>query len=595
LNGNLSVGELTVQELIARARSLELSGLTDQGINLYSEWLLKYHNSPLAYIAWYEFGRLLFSARLFLRAENAFKAGLEINPQLHEATLALGLALEAQGRIPEALALWGGSLQPLETRISVLNNLGRIFDSEHRVEECEKVLLESLHLKTNQTDVISTLLHLRRRLCRWPVFSSELGLGDLKKKEYFGPLSSLAEYDDPQANLDSVKIFLKLKGWDKAQPSLVPRGARYPNHPKIKVGFFSADFKLHATSIFFASLLELLSRDEFEVYALDITVAKEFSGSNMQARLLKAVDHHIPLQSLSDAAAAAAIRAQEIDILVDMSGLTAGGRPQILNYRPAPMQVSYLGFIGSTAIEAIDYIMTVQDLLPSKFESCFTEKPLYLPGPYFAIDKSTQMNVSFTREDCGLPSEGFVYCALLNSYKITPTVFDCWLRILKAVDKSVLWLVEENLTTRQNLVEYARAHGVDESKLVFSKRMHPEQYRASLAVADLFLDTSPYGNGATTHDAILANLPVLTCPGNTMMSRLSSHMMKQAGWGQFSVNTWDEYERQAIYFGHYPENLAKQKQQMRASFGTGKLFDAHIFAHDFGETLKKGHQLMDAN
>ena len=575
---------LDINSILEAGRKLEASGLVSQAIEVFREWLKINANVELSFLIWYEFGRLLQKDGNYVKAESSFRAALEQKPQFVEAMLALGKSLESQGKLDQAIATWQSVIPSEELQIDLLNNIARLMDQTHRPEDAELALVRSLKLNNRQDAVVTTLLQQRQKLCRWPVISEEIGADIEFQKEHIGPLMSLALTDDPKENLGSVNRFLKSKQLDKVAQSPIKRAQFYKNHTKIRVGFLSADFRMHATSIFFAPLIEGLDRKIFEVYLLDITTASD-TFFEMRKRLISVADQHVPLQNIDDAAAIARIIESEIDVLVDLSGLTAGARPGIVAARVAPLQMSYIGFLASCGMPSVDYIVTTKDLFPKKNQSGFTEEPLYLKATYLVVDPNTELQPGVTRAQFNLPEDGMIYCALLNSYKITPQMFGAWMNILKAVPDSVLWLVDENPTTRKNLESYATSHGIDKARLHFSQRVHPAQYRSQLALADLFLDTSPYGNGATARDAVIANLPILTKPGRTMMSRLSAHVMKSMGLKELIVKDIASYENKAIEIGKNKSIIREIKEKMLASRTTSPLFNAEKFTKDFGDAI----------
>ncbi len=581
---NASTRSMDINSILEAGRKLEGSGALSQAIALFREWLKVNANIELSFLIWYEFGRLLQKEGNYAKAESSFRAALEQKPQFVEAMLALGKSLESQGKLDQAIAVWQSAIPSEDLQIDLLNNIARLMDQTHRPEDAELALVRSLKLDNQQDAVVTTLLQQRQKLCRWPVISTEIGADIDFQKEHIGPLMSLALTDDPTENLASVNRFLKSKQLDQISPNLVKRGQFYKGHSKIRLGFLSADFRLHATSIFFAPLIEGLDRTQFEIYLLDITTASD-SVFEMRKRLISVADQHVPLQDLDDPAAIRRIREMEIDVLVDLAGLTAGARPGIVAARAAPLQMAYIGFLASCGMPSVDYIVTTKDLFPRKKQKGFTEEPLYLAGTYLVVDPNSELQPGITRTQYKLPETGMIYCALLNSYKITPEMFGAWMNILRAVPDSVLWLVDENPTTRKNLESYATSHGIDAGRLHFSQRVHPAQYRSQLALADLFLDTSPYGNGATARDAVIANLPILTKPGRTMMSRLSAHVMKSLGLKELIVGDMASYENKAIELGNNKSLITKLKTKMLAARATSPLFDKEKFTKDFGNAI----------
>lgn len=567
------------------ANKLISSGDTQGALELYRSWLLQHLNTPLSYCIWYEYGRLLTEFGRWDQAELSFREALIKMPLMMSAHLALGRTLEAQGKVQEALATWTGALPTDESYIHILNNIGRVYEAHYDFQEAERYLLRSLHLDPKQVDVVNALVNIRQRHCAWPCLPDEIKIKDVSEVEQVGPLCSLAMYDDPNANLNSVKSLLSRKGWDEHFEPLIPKDQFYNNHSRIRIGFLSADIRLHATSVFFTPLMEHLNKEDFELFIFDITVTPKIYDNGMSERIVRSCDHYFPLQMKSDFEAAKLIKENEIDILIDLAGLTANARPQIVSRRPAPIQVAYLGFVGSSAMEAMDYVVTTEDMFSAEFESAYTEKPLFLSS-YVTIESQEMINSPPNREDFGLPKDVFVFCALLNSYKISEPVFNSWLNIMRSVESGILWLIEENSSMRENLIAYAKSQGINPDRLIFSKKSEPKDYKAKLRAADLFLDTFPYSNGATTHDAILSGLPVLTCPGNTMMSRFSAHLMSRLGLNELISKDRNEYERLAIEYANNPEKLENVRSKLRNSFKTSDLFDVHGFANEFGRALK---------
>ncbi|WP_397392085.1 tetratricopeptide repeat protein [Polynucleobacter sp.] len=577
------IDELGFEEFSAKVRSLEHAGQINEALDAYRLWLRKNPNLPVSFAIWFEYGRTLLLSGSLYQAENAFKAVLEQKPDFPEALMGLGSALEAQGKIDEAISTWQGGLRSEDIRVGFLNNIARVSDGRFSHEQTESVLLQSLYIKPGQPEVLSTLLNVRQKLCQWPIFTKELPVSIEAQKEIIGPLASLALVDDPISNLESAKRFIKLKQYEGNFKPLLKKTHRYAGHKKIRLGFVSSDFRLHATSIFYVQLLEKLNRDHFEVYGFDITTIN-FEGDYMRPRLLQALDHHIDLRALSDEHAANKIQELEIDVLIDLTGLTSSARPGIILRRPAPIQVAYLGFIASSAISTVDYVITTPDLFKGA-DAGFTEKPLFLSGVFATIDDQSPKVAHLTRQSQSLPENAFVFCALLNPYKITQSVYESWMRILVATPGSVLWLIADTEKQKQNLIDYAKGFDVNADRLIFTSRIQPSEYRASLGLADLFLDTAPYGNGATAHDAIVANLPMLTCPGNTMMSRLTAHFMRAMALDDLVATSWADYEARAIDLASNPEKLVAYRQAILDARKSSAVFNQAAFAEDFGRAI----------
>lgn len=577
LSSNSDLSHLECSEILRRSQLLEQQGQQKDSLNLMRRWLTKNPNSNNSFAVWYEFGRLLQIEGEFQKAEGAFRAALEQKPLFFEGRLALGKALESQGKLRDAIEAWSDAVPKEDLEIDLLNNIARVRESQQDLEALEQTLLRSLKLNPQQDAVITTLLQVRQKLCRWPVISDELPLPIKQQEQNVGPLMSLALADDPDKNLTAAKSFVTAK---QLNHCIYPRYKTPENHGnRTRIGFLSADFRLHATSVFFSPLIALANKEKYETFLLDITTTEDAFPQHRQ-QLIKSAEHHIPLQHLNDTEAIEICREQHLDIVVDLTGLTSGARPRLIAERIARSQISYIGFLASTSILNSDYIVTTPDL----FDGCeqfFTEKPLFISGTYICLDESPEQTTTITRDALGVPSDAFIFSALLNTYKITPSVFECWMKILEATPNSILWLIEDNKTTKQNLINEAAKYKIDPNRLLFSKRVHPAIYRNQLAVCDLFLDAFPYGSGATARDAIHANLPILCKPGRTMMSRLSAHMMRHLGLPELICDSTDAYVSIASHLGTDRKKTADLKKRMESNKSASLLYDRRQFVENF--------------
>jgi predicted O-linked N-acetylglucosamine transferase (SPINDLY family) len=262
---------------------------------------------------------------------------------------------------------------------------------------------------------------------------------------------------------------------------------------------------------------------------------------------MSGMDFFHPIKNLSDEEAAKFIDSLGIDILVDLVGLTSNARPGIFLFKPAPILVSYLGFLGPVGISEIDYIICDEYVIPPTNISYYGAEPIYLPF-YQINNQYRQVGPLPNKVSQDLPAEAFVFCAICNTYKITDEVFYRWMQILLATENSVLWLLEENLFVKQNLINRALSYGVDVQRIVFAKQIEPTHYLARFDCADLFLDTSPYNAGITATDAIWMGVPTLTCPGNTFVSRMAADLMHNLQLDEFICKDWDEYMQKAVQY-----------------------------------------------
>jgi predicted O-linked N-acetylglucosamine transferase (SPINDLY family) len=413
------------------------------------------------------------------------------------------------------------------------------------------------------------------------VFTPVPGLGQGEVLKATSPLAMLSASDDPGLQLATSIRFITEKV-NLRVPRLAPeKGYR---HDKLRIGFLSSDFCLHAVSLLTVELLELLDRDRFEVYGF--CWSRE-DGSALRARVVKSFDHYVRIAELDDASAARAIREAEIDVVVDLQGITSGARPDIIAHKPAPVQITYLGFPGPTGHPCIDYVVADRFLIPDAERPFYTETPLYLPHVFQCSDRQRPVAPLPSRAQCGLPEDGFVFCSFNNNYKFTEEVFASWMRMLQAVPGSVLWLLADNPWSQASLTRRAGEHGVDPARLLFAPRVSPEQYLARYTAADLFLDAYPFNAGTTANDALWMGLPVLTRSGRTFASRMAGSLLTALDLPELITTTLADYEARAIEIATQPALHADLKQRLKAGRTQSPLFDMPRFVQDFGDAVER--------
>jgi predicted O-linked N-acetylglucosamine transferase (SPINDLY family) len=344
---------------------------------------------------------------------------------------------------------------------------------------------------------------------------------------------------------------------------------------RIKVAYLSADFRRHATAYLIAELVERHERERFEV--IGISFGPD-DGSDMRARLEGAFDRFVDVTGSSDEAVAEQITRWRVDISVDLMGHTQYSRPGILAFRPAPIQTSYLGFPGTTGADFIDYVIADPIVLPFDRQPCFAEQIVHLPDCYQVNDTTRRIAPRTpTRQECGLPAEGFVFCCFNTSWKITPAVFDVWMQLLGVIPGSVLWLLRDNAEAEANLRNEAAARGVDPARLVFADRLAPEEHLARHRLADLFLDTLPYNAHTTASDALWAGLPLLTCRGETFAARVAASLLNAVGLPGLVTTSLEDYEALALKLGTDHALRRRLRASLEANRASCPLFDAGLF------------------
>jgi predicted O-linked N-acetylglucosamine transferase (SPINDLY family) len=316
----------------------------------------------------------------------------------------------------------------------------------------------------------------------------------------------------------------------------------------------------------------------------------------MRIRLGRSFDQFIEVGRKSDIEVAKLSRDLNIDIAVDLKGFTQDARTGIFSYRAAPIQVNYLGYPGTMGADYIDYIIADKTLIPLESQSCYSEKVIYLPDSYQVNDrKRTILDRQFTRQELGLPENGFIFCCFNNNFKILPATFASWMRILKAVEGSALWLFQDNPWVVDNLKKEASNHGIDGSRLVFAERMPLSEHLARHQQADLFLDTLPYNSGTTASDALWAGLPVLTCMGESFASRVAASLLKAIELPELITRTQSEYEATAIELANNPKLYKTVKSKLERNRLQTRLFDTQSFTKNIENAFIKMYQRYQAD
>jgi predicted O-linked N-acetylglucosamine transferase (SPINDLY family) len=324
-----------------------------------------------------------------------------------------------------------------------------------------------------------------------------------------------------------------------------------------------------------AELFELHDRSQFEIVGFSFGPT---ANDEIRQRLEKSFDQFIEVGSKSDVEVAKLSRDFNIDIAVDLKGFTKDGRTGIFAHRAAPIQVNYLGYPGTLGTDYIDYIIADKTLIPPQSQQFYSEKVVYLPNSYQVNDRKRIISErQFTRQELGLPENSFVFCCFNNNYKILPATFDGWMRILKSVDGSVLWLFKDNPWAVENLKKEAQKRGIDGQRLVFAEHMPLSEHLARHRQADLFLDTLPYNAHTTTSDALWAGLPVLTQMGGSFASRVAASLLNAIGLPELITSAQEEYEALAIELAMNPKKLSDIKYKLEINRFTAPLFDTPLF------------------
>ena len=499
-------------------------------------------------------------------------------PRYVEAHNNRGIALNDMKRFDEALAAFDAALALAPEFASAHYGRAVTLNEMRRAPDAMESYARALALDPDAPFLLGKLVHMKMAICDWRDFERDtqaLAHRTLRGDRASPPFQLLAAVDQPLLHRKAAEIYAR-----EAMPlqkALAPIGKR-PRRQRIRVAYFSADFHDHATAVLMAELFERHDRARFELSAFSFG---PYSDDPMRKRLVRSFDRFLDVRARSDREVAMLAREREIDIAIDLKGYTGDERHAIFAYRAAPIQASYVGYPGTMGVPFMDYLIADPTLIPESHQSLYAEKIAYLPRSYQPNDtKRVVAETVFTREELGLPKNGFVFCCFNNNYKIVPETFDSWMRVLQAVDGSVLWLLEDNETARANLCREAQARGVDAKRLVFAPRMNLGRHLARQRMADLFLDTLPYNAHTTASDALWAGLPVLTLSGEAFAGRVAASLLNAVGLPELVTTTRAEFERLAIELATKPVTACRHQTKLVANRANAPLFDIQRLTKD---------------
>jgi protein O-GlcNAc transferase len=495
---------------------------------------------------------------------------LALDPTYGDAHNNVGAALLALERPDAALSALRQALAHKPDDPRALYNAGNALRELGRLDEAIAAYAAARRLRPDDADAFFQLAYHRWRACDWTDYDADqekllaMVRGGGARVPPFYLLSTPADAADQLACA---------RQW--AEPIAVPP-SEVLRHPapepreRIRLGYLSGDFHQHATAHLAAALFAHHDRARFEVFAYSYGPD---DGSAMRTRLMRAFDRFTDIRALSHRQAAQRIHADRVDILIDLKGYTHRARPRILAHRPAPIQVSYLGYPATMGADFIDYLIADSFVAPASEQEFFSERLVHLPGCYQVNDPDRAIApLRSSRQDHGLPREGVVLCCFNNSYKIAPALFDVWMRLLAGVPGAVLWLLAPNPLVERNLRQEAGHRGVDPGRLIFAPPLPLGEHLARHRHADLFLDTLPCNAHTTASDALWAGLPVLTCAGPTFAGRVAGSLLTAIGLPELITRSLQEYEQTARALALARDRLAALREKLEQNRGARPLF-----------------------
>ena len=561
--------QLPITELFQAAEGLNAAGDRSGAADLYKAWIAFNDSNPLLHMVLFNYSVTLRQNGDLTGSIHALRAATKFEPSFAQAYINLGRALEDAGLTGQAIQQWRtyvdmtSELTPdrINHRLMSLQHMGRVMENAGMLDQAEDILWKAMELKPERTEAGQHWTALRQRQCKWPTLVTSEHVTTRHLLDALSPLTLACFSDDPIFQLAKAHRYFKhLVG----RPDLggIPRATvrqKTGTGQKLRVGYVSSDLRDHAVGFALREVLELHDKGSVEIYAYYLGDAK--TGDQTQTRMMAAIDCWRDAVHLDDRAIAKQIFDDEIDILIDVNGYTKHARTKIFAYRPAPVIVNFCGFPGTMGSPFHQYVISDPEIIPPENEIYYTEKVLHIACDQ-PIDRKREIAAKPSRAEAGLPEKGFIFACFNGMQKITAPCFARWMAILNATPGSYLWLLGGDDEANERLKAQAKLAGVDADRIIFAMKTPNPRHLARIAVADLFLDTFPYGAHSTAGDAVTVGLPVLTFPGKGFASRFCASIVSAAGAPELICDSPDDYVRKAIAFAHDAKGLATIRQSM---------------------------------
>jgi protein O-GlcNAc transferase len=570
--------------------ALQASGQTAEAIAWFQRAI---QHDPSRAKVWRNLARAYDALGEVAQALTAHRKVCELAPNDAEALRDAGRLLERLERFAEAADIYR-QLVNIEQSSAAHLQLGNALRADGRRNEALHAYQQALSITPESAEILANLAQTAAEICSWnqrQTYNERLlkQVANSLAKDLPGPLSASAAlvFGVPAdqhlaiARQTSAKIFASVADQRRQFNFAHQRGSR----ERLRIGYLSADFRNHPTSHLMQGVFGKHDRGAFEIIAYSIGPD---DGSTYRQRIARDCDQFIDAACWQNGQLAQRIYADRIDILVDLMGHTSRGRPEVLALRPAPIQVQYLGYAGSTGADFVDYMLVDQVTVPPELAKHYHEHLVYLPHSYQCNDdRQSISHRNFTRAEEKLPPQAFVFCCFNSSFKIEPVIFDVWMRILHAVPNSVLWLLAKWPEVEANLRREAQSRQIDPDRLVFAASRTKDEHLSRHRLADLFLDTPICNAHTTASDSLWAGVPMLTCPGETFACRVGASLLHAVGLPELVVDNLQSYEDLAIELAQNPDKLSRLKRRLSDNPSSSPLFDTSRFVRNLERAYRE--------
>lgn len=533
--------------------------------------------------AYYNSGVVQTKLYQFNDAIDSFNKALFYKKNYAEALNNKGFVLKQLGNFEEALECYHGATNMRQNYAEAYYNLATVNQYLRNFKEAIQNYEKAISINPNLDWLLGDFIHAKMQICDWQNLQENLkkliiciNNGD----KVITPFAALSIFDDSALHHMVAKRYVEEKF---PIDNTLGKISKYIKKNRIRIGYFSGDFYNHAVSILIAELFELHNRDIFEIYGFSLSSSE---NDSMKNRIKNSFDQFYEVGEKNDLEIARLSRKVEIDIAIDLGGFTSKERVGIFALRAAPIQLQYIGYLGTMAASYYDYLIADKTILPKKIQKNFSEKIIYLPSFQVNDRKKIVSDRQFCKSELGIHESSFVFCCFNNNYKITPEIFVIWMQILREVSNSILFLYADNLVVKNNIQNEAKKNGVNPDRLVFAERISKEDYLARYKCSDLFLDTSPYNAGVTASDALWMGLPVLTMIGNSFPSRMAASILMAIGAPELITHNLHEYKNLAIELAKNKSKLNEIKVKITQNYLEKPLFNTPLFTKNIEQAYQ---------
>ena len=576
INENFFEGYLNLGETLKQNRQIEESILIlKRVISINPKHAKTYHSLGLNYAM---LGEMSLSIEFL-------KEAIDIDPNYAEAHYSLGNALNMVGNVEAGINCFIRAIKINPKFVEAYKSLGNSYKKIKQKELSLEFFEKAMNLNPDLDYLLGDIVNLKMHLCDWTNIRNLINKTNkriINNEKVIRPFYFLSLIDDPEIQGKVSNIYFKDRN---PRSNLLPQIENHPKHKKIRIGYFSADFREHPVSYLTAELYETHDRSQFEVHAFSYGPNTE---DKMNLRIKAGVDQFHDVREMSHKEIATLSRSLEIDIAIDLSGATHSSKTEVFAMLAAPIQTSYIGWLGTMGADYYDYLIAAEGMIPKKNQKYFSEKIVYLPSYQVNDSKETPPRAIFSKRDLGLPEDSFVFCCFNNTFKITPVVFDSWARILKEVNQSVMMIYVSNKLAQKNLISEIKLRDIDPKRLIFGERLSRSEYLDRYRSADLFLDTFPYNAGTTASDALRMGVPLLTIQGNSFNSREAANIVNAVNLPEMVTSSQEEYESLAIELANNPKKLRIIKEKLADNLPGAPLFDTPLFT----KNIESAYRIM---